>query len=121
MVPGPDNDNGPRAENDEKSLRASIVEPLLQEEPEVQPFRIRLQLPHMGPRSRKEKLHKRKLSEVCADFLDRRRRRRQGGPAPIQEIRADLPKFMLMPFFFLDSFGGAARQQMRSQADGDRR
>ena len=29
----------------------------------------------------------------------RRRRRRQGGPAPIQEIRADLRKFMFMAFF----------------------
>ena len=61
-----------------------------------------------------QKRHKQKLSEVHADFWDwrwtpslargarqgRRRRRRQGGPAQIEEIRTDFRKFMVMAFFF---------------------
>ena len=67
-----------------------------------------------SPKSGKRKRHKHKLSEVRADFLDRRQaplaappapplarsaRQGVGGPAPIQEIRADLRKFMFMVFF----------------------
>ena len=64
-----------------------------------------------------------KLSETRADLLGRRwillpwrrRRRRQGGPAPIQEVRADLRKFMLIPVFLLRIL---PRQVMRAAGAG---
>ena len=82
-------------------------------------------------RERKKERRKHKLSEVRADFLDRRRTplpsarsapgaapgRRQGGPAPIQENRADLRKSIFMMFSLLRRRRSNIRPSARTRHD----